>query len=135
MTNIEEFPPIPTQLLWMIDGVDRKAATKMIHDYTAAAITWRPSKALLGSWERVQQAEDRARRLEDEIDRLQKRVDLLSEYLQEFVSDDQTPEQNCSCHISPPCNDCVENSWKRELVKDSRAALAAPSPEEPLSPC
>ena len=27
----EEFPPVPTQLLWMFDGIDRKEATKMMH--------------------------------------------------------------------------------------------------------
>ena len=64
---IEEFPPVPTQLLWMFDGMDRKEATKMLHDYASAAITWRPSKALLRAWEDVQNATDKARRLEDKL--------------------------------------------------------------------
>ena len=64
---IEEFPPVPTQLLWMFDGIDRKEATKMMHDYAASAITWKPSKALLRAWEDVQAATDKARRLEDEL--------------------------------------------------------------------
>jgi len=64
---IEEFPPVPTQLLWMFDGIDRKEATKMLHDYASAAITWRPSKALLRAWEDVQNATDKARRLEDKL--------------------------------------------------------------------
>lgn len=24
------------------------------------------------------------------------------------------PDSNCSCHISPPCSDCVENGGARE---------------------
>jgi hypothetical protein len=64
---IEEFPPVPTQLLWMFDGIDRKEATKMMHDYAASAITWKPSKALLRAWEDVQATTDKARRLEDEL--------------------------------------------------------------------
>ena len=64
----EEFPPVPTQLLWMFDGIDRKEATKMMHDYAASAIAWKPSAALRAAWERAQQAEDKARRLEDQLD-------------------------------------------------------------------
>ena len=37
-TTKEELPPIPIPLLWMIDGIDRKEATKMIHDYAKTAI-------------------------------------------------------------------------------------------------
>ncbi len=67
---IEEFPPVPTQLLWMFDGIDRKEATKMMHDYADLAIKWKPSKALLRAWGDVQTATDNARRLEDENERL-----------------------------------------------------------------
>ena len=63
---VQNFPPIPDKLLWMIDGIDRKEATKMIHDYASAAITWKPSKALLRAWEDVQTTGDKARRIEDE---------------------------------------------------------------------
>lgn len=28
----------------------------------------------------------------------------------------QTPNANCSCHLSPPCNDCVEFAHTRELI-------------------
>jgi len=52
----------------MFDGIDRKEATKMMHDYAASAIAWKPSAALRTAWERAQQAEDKARRLEDSLD-------------------------------------------------------------------
>ena len=64
---VEEFPPVPMQLLWMFDGIDRKQATKMMHDYARSAITWKPSKALLRAWEDVQTATDKARRFEDAL--------------------------------------------------------------------
>lgn len=34
------------------------------------------------------------------------------------------PDRNCSCHISPPCGDCVDYSGLREALSDMRAALA-----------
>ena len=63
---IEEFPPVPKQLLWMFNWSDRKEATKMMHDYAASAITWKPSKALRRAWGDAQQSGDKALRLEDE---------------------------------------------------------------------
>jgi len=45
------------------------------------------------------------------------------------------PARNCSCHISPPCNDCVDYGGLREAMKDAHstvdditAALAQPEP-------
>lgn len=28
-----------------------------------------------------------------------------------------TPEKNCSCHISPPCGNCVDFGLQRELME------------------
>ena len=78
---VEEFPPVPKQLLWMFDGIDRKEATKMMHDYALSAITWKPSKALLRAWEDVQNATDKTRRLEDENERLLAEVSAWRERL------------------------------------------------------
>jgi len=33
------------------------------------------------------------------------------------------PERNCSCHISPPCNDCVEYSYAREVNEHAKSAI------------
>jgi len=38
---------------------------------------------------------------------------------------EEPPKANCSCHISPPCNDCVDHSMLREVFADARAALGA----------
>ena len=38
---------------------------------------------------------------------------------------EEPPEKNCTCHLEPPCNDCVEHSAVREFFIDARKALAA----------
>ena len=45
--------------------------------------------------------------------------------VQELLNMDDTPEPNCSCHLSPPCEDCVEHAGKRELIASLRTALKA----------
>lgn len=37
---------------------------------------------------------------------------------------DEPPDANCSCHLSPPCNDCIDYSHIREALSDARAVLA-----------
>lgn len=34
----------------------------------------------------------------------------------------EVPEKNCSCHIAPPCNDCVTYAHQRELAVRSKIA-------------
>jgi hypothetical protein len=55
---------------------------------------------------------------------IQQRDELLGvlELFMERV--DEPPEANCSCHISPPCNDCVENWGLREAFSDAKEAIA-----------
>lgn len=36
----------------------------------------------------------------------------------------EPPDRNCSCHISPPCNDCVDYSGWRDAFEYARAAIA-----------
>ena len=36
---------------------------------------------------------------------------------------DEPPNSNCSCHISPPCHDCVDYGALREAFANARAAL------------
>lgn len=33
------------------------------------------------------------------------------------------PESNCSCHVCPPCNDCVEWGELREALADARMSI------------
>ena len=36
----------------------------------------------------------------------------------------EPPEPNCSCHLSPPCNDCVDHAGEREAFEFARHQLA-----------
>jgi hypothetical protein len=36
---------------------------------------------------------------------------------------DEPPEKNCSCHLSPPCCDCVDYSGLREAFADAKDAI------------
>ena len=36
---------------------------------------------------------------------------------------EEPPESNCSCHISPPCSDCIEWSGLREALSEARTAM------------
>ena len=49
--------------------------------------------------------------------------DVMVELLEGFIDITHPPEANCSCHISPPCNDCVNHWGTRELIENARAAL------------
>ena len=52
----------------------------------------------------------------------------MREALTDLVDDDTTPEPACSCHLSPPCNDCVNHGWRRELIAVAKTALASTPP-------
>lgn len=36
---------------------------------------------------------------------------------------DEPPDEYCTCHINPPCSDCVEHSRLRELLAAARAII------------
>ena len=60
---------------------------------------------------------DFARRLERQRDAAVGALNQMIETIEE------PPENNCSCHISAPCNDCVDYSGLREAFSTTRAAL------------
>ena len=54
-----------------------------------------------------------------QIKLLNERIELFQEIgsgLCELL-EAKTPNANCSCHISPPCNDCVDHGGTRELIE------------------
>jgi hypothetical protein len=51
-------------------------------------------------------------------------IKQLGDALEGFIENDDTPEANCSCHITPPCEDCVEYAQQRELLSNATEALA-----------
>lgn len=49
----------------------------------------------------------------------------LASALQDLLDvTDEPPYRNCSCHISQPCNDCVDFSAVREARTEARDAIA-----------
>ena len=36
----------------------------------------------------------------------------------------EPPDRNCSCHISPPCNDCVDYSGWRDAFEFASSVIA-----------
>lgn len=47
-------------------------------------------------------------------------LELIEELTDYALAD--VPDKNCSCHIAPPCNDCITYSHQRELAERSRIA-------------
>lgn len=45
--------------------------------------------------------------------------------LSECVDNLYAPDPECRCHLSPPCNDCVEHSGTRQALADAHEAIAA----------
>lgn len=73
-------------------------------------------------WSALDRMED-AKQERDALRSQRDRVTWALEHLLERGI--EPPDRNCSCHISPPCNDCVEWSGLREAVEHAESALAA----------
>jgi hypothetical protein len=43
----------------------------------------------------------------------------------------EPPDKNCSCHISPPCNDCVDHSGWRDAFDFANSSIAKATGEQP----
>jgi len=63
--------------------------------------------------------------LKDRIAALEAEVARKDEALRAALEELYAPEAGCSCHISPPCFDCVEYSSIRSTQDLIRAALEA----------
>lgn len=51
-------------------------------------------------------------------------MNLEAELIQSLLDTMQhPPEQNCSCHISAPCSDCVEYAGLREAIADAESYI------------
>ncbi len=52
------------------------------------------------------------------------RDELLAalEFMLERIS--EPPEANCSCHLSPPCADCIDFGGEREAFEEAKSAIA-----------
>ena len=43
--------------------------------------------------------------------------------IESLIEMNYAPESNCSCHISPPCNDCVDYYRAREVNEHAKSAI------------
>jgi len=59
----------------------------------------------------------------DEVDALRAENALLRELLWDWYNDVSIPDPNCSCHISPPCNNCVDYGGLRETAAHTKRIL------------
>ncbi len=57
------------------------------------------------------------------------RIRLLGSALEDLLNlfDDivDVPERNCFCHLSPPCSDCTDWGWARDVRKNARECIAS----------
>lgn len=61
----------------------------------------------------------------EENARLKKALSDLAVYAEALLSEQDVPDPNCSCHLAPPCDDCVEYSGIREIIGDCAASVSA----------
>jgi hypothetical protein len=60
-----------------------------------------------------------------EIERLARANAALVVALEDLMeATGEPPDRNCSCHISPPCPDCIDYSGWREALENANSALA-----------
>ncbi len=63
-------------------------------------------------------------------DEWMERAELFREQVVDASDLMSVPDSNCSCHISPPCNDCVEYGGIREYLSTVRHSLSIPMPRK-----
>ena len=50
-------------------------------------------------------------------------VDELTAALENLTEFTDVPDANCSCHLTPPCGDCVEYGGIRDALERARVVL------------
>ena len=60
---------------------------------------------------------------EAEIDALKAELTLAKELLERWYNDSDIPDSNCSCHINPPCGDCINWGGLRETANETEKLL------------
>ena len=55
---------------------------------------------------------------------MKKELEQVHDALRDLIETaDEGPKANCSCHISPPCNNCIERSNAENIIKEGKYAL------------
>ena len=65
--------------------------------------------------------------MEKQRDEITKQRDSLAAHAEELMNEigSLIPDANCSCHLHPPCSDCVEFGGIRYILEEFTAAIAA----------
>lgn len=125
----DRFPDIPVRTIECarVEKLVREAITDLIADLEDAQKELENERA-----RGIHTCHDnctRALKAEQERDALRSQLDRVTWALEHLLERGiAPPDRNCSCHISPPCNDCVEWSGLREAVEHAESALAAVTP-------
>lgn len=76
-----------------------------------------------GPWVRYHTAMDHIEALRAEIEALRAENAKTKGLLEDWYNDSDIPDKNCSCHINPPCNDCITWSVLRETASETKKLL------------
>ena len=58
-----------------------------------------------------------------EINALKAENEKMKGLLEDWYNESDIPDSNCSCHVSPPCNDCINWSALRETASETKKLL------------
>ncbi len=94
-------------------------------------LLWRPAEdeqseelAIMTRQKECWQAE--TIRLENDLTRTREERDRLKIYADHLLDCiEPPPDKNCSCHISPPCSDCVDYGGLRNAIADMKSVIGA----------
>lgn len=64
-----------------------------------------------------------ARDLAEEVVRLRGGIHEAIETILTLIGG-EPPDPNCTCHVNPPCSDCIEHHYNREALADLRALVS-----------
>jgi hypothetical protein len=81
--------------------------------------------------EQLAAKDQRIAELGQQLAAMTERSKSLKLSLDEVIDNIRLPPENCSCHISPPCQDCVEFSELRAAVMCGKSVLLAIPPDSP----
>ena len=61
--------------------------------------------------------------LKAKLEHADARIRRLEACIEDFLELTEVPDANCSCHLGPPCRDCVEYGRIREVCEWATALL------------
>ena len=71
----------------------------------------------------VQAIEQERDAIKAKLEHADTRIRRLETCVEDFLELTEVPDANCSCHLNPPCGDCVEYSGIRDVRKRANVLL------------